>query len=213
MINLKKKLIKYSSSLIDLEMDVTTKMSSSKFTTELQRAYSKLQLENNIEEKLPDIRMNDTLFEYNHETEMCRLIWGAVTVVCHFLGLILSALPLAEQQYHSILDRLRLNGMTQNEVQLVHWLTRFTLIIIQNILIILCILSLVKEAFTLRNLLYGLLFGIVQTLCGFSFGIFLFMIFQQAVPILICGVTIEMCAATISGKKNKMDFLNIDIIY
>lgn len=182
-------------------MDVTSKIVSCRLVREIEKAYDRFKAQDAEGFRYIDnpIKQAASFLGNDDDTEVVRLIWGAVTVTVHFFGILIGALPLAAQHKSAVLDRFYLLGITKNELLLVHWLSRLCFAIIPNLTIQIVVLCLINQYLNLRNILFGFLVTMGQTACGISFGVFLFWIFNREVPILLCAVIVEILLATVSG--------------
>lgn len=190
----------------NLSLDISSRVISSTISNQIQKAFDKY---NDKRMDAPEVRplvpsipklriVEEPLFS-GGESDEARLIWGCVAVVIHFGGTLLGALPLIASGESELFDRLKVLGVTEQEIQLVHWITRITFAVLQNLLIEFCVLYLINDSFTYRHVFIGLLIIMSQTATGFAYGIFLYLILKNGVSIMIAAVVTEVAAACICG--------------
>lgn len=203
---------------IVLELDASSKLIRSHIIDQLSRAYAP-NLSNNDNPLIPRRRINKgkcltdcpvtpfiSNFKRNdeipkYESEVSVLIWGAVATITHFSGAVMGAFPLCVQNRYGLLDRMKMMGITHLKLQLAHWFTRTTFVVIQNLLILITSILVLKEEFSPYGFFIGWIVIMLQTLCGFSFGIFLFGLLQKRILIVLYLVMLELIVSSISGNK------------
>lgn len=156
---------------------------------------------------------NDTTLNTNilgDNTAAVRLIWGAIAVITHFCGTLLGALPLANNSKRQINDQLSVLGVKEYEMQLVHWLSRMSLAIVQNLLINLCAMTLLNDVFSSCSFALSWLVVMGQTACGFAFGNLLYTVFGKAANIVLAAIIMEGLAAILSGKLYKYNIFLVN---
>lgn len=149
-----------------------------------------------------------TPFVLNSETEFFEsevriLAWGALATLAHFNGALMGALPLCTQNRDGLLDRMKMMGITHLQLQIVHWITRLMFIIVQNGFMLGCTMLWLQVKFQAGNFFISWFVIVLQSLCGFSFGIFLYGIIRKQVPVIMCVITLEMLASAMSGNTNQ----------
>lgn len=136
--------IKFSqifSTNIVLEVVSTSKLIRSHIIDQISRAYGGSQanpliktysqsLARNADECLTTCPITAFVsnFKFNsaakYESEVVQLIWGAVATISHFSGALIGTLPLCTQNRNGLMDRMKIIGITNYKLQLVHWVTR-----------------------------------------------------------------------------------------
>lgn len=155
---------------------------------------------------VPKLHRATTMFESDNHSEADRLVWGFVAVLTHFAGILLGALPLTVFRKLDIFERVKVLGVTQQEVLLVHWLCRLSYAILQNLLIQICVLYLTSANFSVFHIFVGVALIMCQTAAGFSFGIFLCMVSRSGVLIIMVAMVTEAIVSCLCGMHYKSHF-------
>lgn len=185
---------------IELELDETSKVISNTLEDNIEDAFEKYLQQNHLNSSL--IHTKGTLFGQHDATEIVRLVWGAVAVITHFCGVLLGSLPLAEQYGLAICDRFYILGVRKCELLLVHWIVGLLFASLQNLLIIITVLLLMHDWMSLQGIAIGWSLEMLQTICGFSFGMIMFELFKDKGNVILFAVIVEILLATISGKSD-----------
>lgn len=106
----------------------------------------------------------------------------------------------ANKSKRQINDQLSVLGVKEIEMQLAQWLSRMSLAVVQNLLINLCVMTLLNDVFSSCSFAIGWLVIMGQTACGFAFGILLHTALGRATNILLAAIVIELLAAIVSGE-------------
>ncbi|XP_037034865.1 ABC transporter G family member 23-like [Bradysia coprophila] len=144
-----------------------------------------------------------SIFNYQssgkNESEVMYLIWGAVSTVSHFSGALLGSLPLCTQNLNGLMDRMKTIEITNFKLQIVHWLTRSIYILGQTFLLLVSSAAFLKAKFTAYGIFSSWCAILLQSLCGFSFGILLFAMLKKQVPIMLYLIVLELIISSLSG--------------
>lgn len=152
-----------------------------------------------------------------------RLLWGSVVTISHFYGAVIGAWPLCIENRNGLVDRMRLINVARCKLQTVYWLTRKlfvicfrlgfflkkfinflpTKVIAQSLLLFVGSVTFLEVKVSAYGFFSGWLAIILQTLCGFSFGILLFVVLRKKVSIIITLVILELLVSALSGKQKR----------
>lgn len=135
-----------------------------------------------------------------YESEVAHLLWGAVATITHFSGAVLGAYPLCTQKRNGLFDRMQIIGITHFQLQVVHWVTRTLFIIVQNVVILIGAILFLGGEFTAYSFFSGWCVIVLQTLCGFSFGILLYGLLRKTLRIILVLVVVEFIVSSLSGN-------------
>lgn len=193
------------------QLDATSQTLSNILLEVIHEAHQRYKNSNNGSLKSPDDEVLKTNLLVDN-TAVVRLIWGAIALITHFCGTLLGALPLANKNKRQINDQLSVLGVKVFEMQLVHWLSQMSLAVVQNLLINLCVMTLLNDVFSSCSFALGFLVIMGQTACGFAFGILLYTVLGRATNILLAAIVIEMLAAVVSGELYKYNIFSLNIL-
>lgn len=134
-------------------------------------------------------------------TEGHYLIWNAVPSFVHFVGLMMGSLPLMRIQATGIRDRVLRLGVSTSELLFVHMMMRLVIAFVQNLMLLLTVLLLIRSSYRKTWYFWGALMAMLaQTMCGFSLGVLMQSFFDKPVHLLMTALVLELLTCAVAGE-------------
>lgn len=134
-------------------------------------------------------------------TEGDYLIWSAVPSFVNFIAVMMGSLPLMRARWLGIPDRLLRLGVSSGELLFVHFGIRLCISCVQNVLLHVAALLLVRDFYAKNWHFVGAL-GVMtaQSMCGFAFGVLIQSFFDQPMCFMMTVLVLELLTSAVAGE-------------